>query len=214
MSHELWTRAQELEAGYWSNANVYIDELEKQKTYAHLMNLPTGGVEAACAFEGKRILDVGGGPISMTLMYPTIRERVVVDPMPIPEWAHRMVSSRKLQIQWKVEQAEVFLESLVKNPNQYDEVWMYNCAQHVEVAQDVISGLSYAAPVVRVFEWLYMPEDPMHLHMLDSDMFGEYADKRFWKRHAWTHGHLDSERCVGGFLAFHVEKRTFKDDER
>ena len=56
---------------------------------------------------------------------------------------------------------------------QFDEVWIYNVLQHVQDPEKVIANaLARIAPggVLRMFEWLYIPADNCHPHVLTPEL--------------------------------------------
>lgn len=149
---EAFALAQGLERTFWGDCLNTLEEELKQRVYAKFMGW-------SAVKEGSRIVDIGGGPVSLLLKTPRVYG-TVVDPLPIPEWTvHRY---RAAKISYFQMEAEDFTGT------GYDEVWIYNVLQHVRDPERVIHVAQRAAPVIRLFEWIDIPPYPGHPHRLTA----------------------------------------------
>lgn len=153
--------AQEGEKKWRGNcANLAKEEL-KQFEYAECMRLPlsmksfANGGYGQIDMGGKSVLDVGGGPTSLLLRCKNVRGKIV-DPLPMPTW----VKARYAEC--GIELSETKAEEMQESG--FDEVWLYNVLQHVENPAKVVERVKRAGRVVRVFEWINIPADPLHPH--------------------------------------------------
>lgn len=127
-----------------------------------------GTADGELAVPGKTILDVGGGPVSATLRCVGAERLVVVDPCQWPPSVGRRYAN------YEIEFVRATGENLDKALDAYrfDEVWVYNVLQHVQdPAQVVANAITRVAPggVLRIFEWLHIPADDCHPHVLTPE---------------------------------------------
>ncbi len=167
-----WNETQKHEADYWGNClgMTAWGEFCKQEMYGREMGvfsnygMPDGELNMA----GKSVLDVGGGPVSMTLRCINAERLTVVDPCEWPESVHRRYRNYDINF------LRAAGEDLDKcHLRQFDEVWIYNVLQHVQDPEKVIANaLARIAPggVLRMFEWLYIPADDCHPHVLTPEL--------------------------------------------
>lgn len=144
---------QDFEASFWGNCvNTFCEE-QKQYVYAKHMGLELVGTEAkAFGFNlnGKSILDIGGGPVSLLLRCVNLGNCCVVDPCPYPEWTRLRYSCMGIQVL-------PVPGEILKNFSKKDEVWIYNVLQHTEDPEKIIQNAKSIAPVLRIFEWIDFP---------------------------------------------------------
>lgn len=146
-----WTEAQEFEAQFWGDClNTFSEEL-KQRVYAKAMGLSlvrTGALGFGYDLAGKRVLDIGGGPVSLLLKCINCTG-VVADPCRFPDWVHLRYSKANI----------TFLRMPGERVNfgQYDEVWIYNVLQHTDDPALIIANAKKVAPRLRIFEWVGLP---------------------------------------------------------
>jgi hypothetical protein len=157
------------ESDYWGNCVNTLDEDLKQFLYAKAM-----GISKYNEFEftvgGKRILDIGGGPTSLLLKTRDHGGSKVVDPIKYPQWTVDRYTSHNIEYDQKTGE-EV-------NETGYDEVWIYNCLQHVIDPKLIIENAKKAAPVLRIFEWIDIPAHEGHPHELKEDLLNEWIGGR------------------------------------
>ena len=153
------------EADYWGNCANTLDEDIKQFLYAKAMGIPKNS-----AYEftvgGRRILDIGGGPSSMLLKVIDHGGSKVIDPIEWPAWTVDRYKSHNIEFNQKT--GEEIEET------GWDEVWIYNCLQHVIDPQIIIENAKKAAPVLRIFEWLDIPAHDGHPHELKKEKLDEW----------------------------------------
>ncbi len=151
----------DFEAAYWGDCCNTFDEEQKHYVYAKCMSLPRVGYGFDA--KGKRVLDIGGGPVSMLLKTVNLRHGTVVDPLAgrYPQWVDDRYSCKEIAL------VNLCGEDLPKgNLGPYDEVWIYNCLQHTDDPGRIIANAKALAPVLRMFEWVDIPAHDGHPHML------------------------------------------------
>ncbi len=175
----------EFETSFWGNCCNTHEEESKHFVYAKLMGLTwVGSGQRLDGYGwnagGKRVLDIGGGPVSMLLRTVGLGEgSVVVDPIAFPDWVYARYQSRSiLKIDSTGEDmTEDFTKIYFNEQPKFDECWIYNVLQHTIDPELVIANARRAAPVLRMFEWIDIPAYEGHPHMLTTA-----------KLDAWTGG--------------------------
>lgn len=165
-----WAEAQKHEAEYWGNClgmRVW-GEFTKQEQYGREMGLfaEYGDGHGELEMSDKTVLDIGGGPVSMTLRCLNAAKLVVVDPLEWPQSVMRRYHNYGIRC---VRSAAEDLP----DDGRFDEVWMYNVLQHVDDPRLVLANAIKhvaAGGVFRIFEWLDIPADKCHPHVLTSEM--------------------------------------------
>lgn len=156
------------EAKYWGNCTNTLNEDIKHLTYARFMQLKHYG-KYAFDVEGKRILDIGGGPTSMLLKCVNLTEGKVCDPISYPQWTKDRYEVKNVSVQ-VVTGEDVDEEG-------WDEVWIYNVMQHCEDPERIIKNALKAAPVLRLFEWIDIEPHEGHPHMLTQASLERWIGK-------------------------------------
>ena len=166
-----WEDAQAGEVGYWGNCLGMRawGEFVKQEMYGREMGVfdDYGDNGGELDMRGKSVLDVGGGPVSMTLRCYNAHMLVVVDPINWPASVYRRYRRHDI--------------SFVRAPGEelpsgglYDEVWIYNVLQHVQDPLKVLANarqhIKEDGGVLRIFEWLWIPADTCHPHVLTPEL--------------------------------------------
>ncbi len=159
-----WNKAQAGEAAYWGNClgMTAWGEFVKQEMYGREMGLfadygtPFGELD----MQNKSVLDVGGGPVSMTLRCVNSGELTVVDPCNWPRSVLRRYHAYGINF------IQAMGEDFETGHGSYDEVWIYNVLQHVEDPAKVIANALTRGKILRIFEWCYIPADDKHPHVL------------------------------------------------
>jgi len=163
-----WQKAQKWEEAWWGFCqNTYGEEL-KQLLYAKKMRLEffhNGKSPFNIAGTGKKILDIGGGPVSLLLKCLNIKGKVI-DPCNFPKWVE--LRYMMAGIEYEKIKAEDIKE------RDWDEVWIYNVLQHVENPQKVIKNAKKAGKIIRIFEWLDTLENKGHPHILTEKKLNEW----------------------------------------
>jgi hypothetical protein len=169
------------EINYWGDCCNTFEEDQKHYTYAKFMGLVRTGTYFDGA--GKKILDVGGGPSSMLLKCQNLREGKVIDPIAYPKWTIERYTYKNISVQ--IDLAENMQES------GWDEVWIYNCLQHVLDPKKIIEKAKLAAPVLRIFEWVDIPAHAGHPQELTEEKLNG------WIGSTGSLVQLDENGCVG-----------------
>lgn len=171
ISKNNWEEINRWEAKWWGDcANTYVEEL-KQLSHLKFMGLVHTVEESKVVIdvEGKRIVDIGGGVISLLLKCKNKGHKcTVVDPLlkKAPKWVtDRYRSSNILP---RTSKAENF-----KSSEPFDEIWLYNVLQHVQDPESVLKNIRKLAPVIRIFEWLNTPPHEGHPHTITKEMIDQ-----------------------------------------
>lgn len=164
-----WEEAQAWEADWWGNClNTYGEE-HKQLVYARKMGLelsPTPKTRYSFDLKGISVLDIGGGPVSLLLKCRNRGKCIVVDPLPIPEWA--ILRYEAADIVFSPLPAEVLDEK------DFDEVWIYNVLEHTQDPRKIIQNAKRAGKLIRVFQWLDTHIVPGHIHTITEEQMNEW----------------------------------------
>lgn len=196
-----WEDEQHEEASWWGDCTNTYGEEEKQTVYAELMGLEllnVGGPGPIIDMEDKSVLDIGGGPCSLLLKTRTTGRKELVDPCKYPEWVGHRYSAA--DISWYRMKGEVVRDRFAEVETRWDECWIYNVLQHTDDPELVVKNALWAAPVVRIFEWVDKPVSPGHPHTLTAKELDDWLGIRnssvsdcFW---------LTSRGCYGrGYVA-------------
>ena len=169
-----WNETQKHEAEYWGNCLGMRawGEFVKQEMYAREMGLweAYGNGTGELVMGQRSVLDVGGGPVSMTLRCLNARYPTVVDPCDWPASVERRYRNYGIHF---VRAPGEELDQQHLALTRYDEVWLYNVLQHFQDPAKVIaSAIARVAPktgVLRIFEWPNIPADACHPHILTPE---------------------------------------------
>lgn len=133
--------------------------------------------------DNKKILDVGGGPVSMLLKTRNSALGMVWDPIKYPDWVYARYRAKNIiSVIAAGEDLETF---------GWDEVWIYNVLQHCIDPEKIVRKARQAAPIVRLFEWIDFPPHPGHPQMLTEDKMTE------WLGASGTVANLSESGCAG-----------------
>ncbi len=164
---------QTFEANWWGDcANTYAEEC-KQLAYARMMGLDPGawfgGVPwPSYDMQGRSVLDIGGGPVSMLLKCVNLGEAVVVDPCHYPDWTLDRYEEHGVEVMRLT--AEEFFEDIPQGmTDDFDEAWLYNVLQHTIDPEVIVHGMMERARTVRIFEWVDTAVTPGHPHVLRAE---------------------------------------------
>jgi hypothetical protein len=153
----------DFEKEYWGNCANTFDEDQKHYVYGKYMMLD----ETHYSFDanGKRIVDIGGGPSSMLLKCKNLVEGLVIDPIDYPQWTKDRYASHNIKV--LVQGGEI------APVDTWDEAWIYNCLQHTEDPKLIIRNALSKAQVVRIFEWIDIPPHEGHPHQLTESFLND-----------------------------------------
>jgi hypothetical protein len=164
-----WKEAQKWEAGWWGNCvNTYGEE-EKQIVYARKMGLRFFHNTKSpynIDMDGKSVIDIGGGPVSLLLKCTGLVRATVVDPIEVPHW-----------VELRYEEAGILFEQKPAEQIEaigYDEAWIYNCLQHTANPKRIIGNALKAAKIVRLFEWIETHVNEGHPHSFTANQLDQW----------------------------------------
>ena len=188
-----WHDAQHDEKGWWDTcANTYWEET-KQIVYARYMGITFQPDERGPYFielGGKSVLDIGGGPVSLLLKASKNSLRTVADPCEYPSWVGERYAAQDIVYE-QVKGEDV---DKITTDTKYDEVWLYNCLQHVDDPAKIIhNALGALKPggVFRIFEWINTPTNTAHPHSLTKGQLDG------WIGQPGDVTHLSESGCYG-----------------
>lgn len=170
MSKE-WEEATKWEAEWWGNCvNTYGEEM-KQFLYAEKMRLKTvhnGKTPFSFDLQGKSVLDIGCGPVSLLLKCENVIG-TAIDPMFLPNWVIERYKTAGIEFkQLKAENISTKCE--------FDEIWIYNCLQHTENPEKIIENAIKVGKIIRIFEWIDLPVCEGHLHILTENNLNKWLN--------------------------------------
>jgi hypothetical protein len=154
------------EQNFWGDCTNTFDEEQKHFVYGRLMGLERRGYSFDVG--GARVVDIGGGPVSMLLKAINLRTGVVVDPLEVPDWVIQRYKAKA--IAYVGFGGEEWISERTKSLPSFDEAWIYNCLQHTVDPEAVVANAMRAARLVRLFEWIDIPPHEGHPHMLTAAM--------------------------------------------
>jgi glycosyltransferase involved in cell wall biosynthesis len=178
---QTWQEAQKWEISWWGDcANTYYEEV-KQLNYAPLMGLDEykkkdGRTYHNFDLRGKRVLDIGGGPVSLLLKCVNFSKGVVVDPGDYPQWVRDRYKLHNIKF------INIPAEDIADGD--FDEVWIYNVLQHTRDPEQIIKNAIKIGKIVRIFEWVNTGIHKGHIHNLTTEFLSKYfvgTSKKFKK---------------------------------
>ena len=140
------------ESAYWGDCCNTFDEDQKHYVYARYMGLKQ--INYSFHAEGKRIIDIGGGPTSMLLKTIKLGSGLVIDPLEYPMWTYDRYSAKGIDT--------TICRGEDINEYGFDECWIYNCLQHTDDPELIIKNALRAAKTLRIFEWVDIPPHEGH----------------------------------------------------
>jgi len=166
-----WKEVNIWERDWWGEGvNTYMEET-KQVVYAFAMGLKPFRKNSGVwiDIQGKNILDVGGGYVSLLLKTFNRGENLTVsDPILqyAPDWIKERYNFLGINITDKM--GEELLEH-----TKYGEVWLYNVLQHTQDPVKILKHIKQIAPVIRICEWLDTPAQIGHPQTITKQMLDE-----------------------------------------
>lgn len=161
-----WTTAQHSELSFWDTCTQTFVEEQKQFFYATRMKLPFLDYPlSSIDFQGKSVIDIGSGPTSMLLKSHNYSKAHAVDPLmdKFPSWVRDRYSSVGIT------PITSGGEDIDTNQS-FDEALVYNCLQHVQDYELIIYKARRVAKTIRIAEWLNVPSDDLHPHILTKEV--------------------------------------------
>ena len=159
----------DFEKDFWGDCINTFDEEQKHYVYSQLMNIPRSHYGFVLK-EPSKVLDVGGGPVSILLKTKNLKPgSLVVDPLmsEYPKWVKERYELANINTKCMIG------EDIDQIEDKFDEAWMYNVLQHTEDPQKILRNMQEKADRIRIFEWIDIPPHDGHPHMLTSKMLNE-----------------------------------------
>lgn len=179
-----WKEAQAYELDWWLNAvDQHNWEMSKADLVAGFLRVSEGRLN-------KDVIDIGSGPFSILQRLP-VHSGTALDPLnfgPLEDGYQR------LGIRRLIKQAE----DLSPEDGHWDEAWIYNCLQHVESPQKVLTAARAVADLIRIFEWIQVDPYEGHLHKLTPDLLRDGFQN--WRLHLEYSGKINSSGLCGDFF--------------
>ena len=174
---EVWTKSQFYEREWWLTHNNLYD-LEKKKSHfvARMMYVENG-------FPTKSIMDIGCGPFSILQTVP-FKSATGVDPIHYGSLEDEY-TKKGIRRLYKCG------EDLTSEDGHYDEVWIYNCLQHVKNPTAILKNAIKLASVVRIWEWVYSPVYEGHHHSLTPDLIQSPFKEQKWSLVQKSEGYIN-----------------------
>ena len=167
-----WNEVQKHEAEYWGNCLGMRawGEFVKQEMYGREMGLfaEYGTPHGELDMQGKSVLDVGGGPVSMTLRCIHAGTLTVVDPCPWPPSVYRRYKNYGIEF---IQSAAEDLDQHFQMDAAADLMTKCGCTTCCSTSRTrrKCCDAKTLGKVLRIFEWLWIPADACHPHVLTPE---------------------------------------------
>lgn len=167
-----WQEATEWEKNWWEDCcNTYGEEC-KQLEYIRKMGLNFVNEQYTryrIDGEGKNIIDIGGGPVSILLKCFNIKG-TILDPCNYPEWVYSRYRIARIDI--RVMKGELMGSTFKEK--EFDEAWIYNVLQHVDDPELIIKNAQKVSKLIRIFEFADIGISPGHIHNLTEENLNKW----------------------------------------
>jgi hypothetical protein len=174
------------EMEFWQDCANTFHEEQKQQVYASRMGLLAswyGAHPPSFDLQGRSVIDIGGGPVSLLLKCLNRGRAVVCDPAEYPNWVLARYAECEIEY-WRIAGEDVEGYS-------FDEAWIYNVLQHTRDPELVVGRALALARTIRIFEWIEIDPYPGHPHRLSKESLDE------WLRAPGYTSKLDESGAVG-----------------
>lgn len=158
------------ETAWWSDCANSLHEEQKQIVYAQRMGLRAewgGAHPPEYDLNGRSVIDLGGGPVSLLLKCRNRGRCVVVDPGDFPSW----VAARYFHCNIDFWHGQA--EEIDDGPH-FEEAWVYNVLSHTADPARIIQRARESADVLRIFEWIDFDPYPGHPQRLTKAGLDEW----------------------------------------
>ena len=164
-----WSDHQDWESNWWGDCLRTYGEEEKQIRYAGLMGLSVlrDNHSPYIDLQGKSVLDVGGGPVSLLLKCINRGPSVVIDPCQYPSWTIERYKASGINYFKQKGEEQLTYDC---GPAYFDEVWMYNVLQHTDDPEQICKNCLHWGKIVRIFDWVNAGVGKGHPHDLKPDL--------------------------------------------
>ena len=125
------------EKDFWGDCINTFDEEQKHYIYAQNMMLKLE-YSSFILDKPSKIIDIGGGPVSMMLKTKDIVDgSVVIDPLAddYPQWVHDRYKTKGIKA------LSMSGEDIDTLEDTFDEAWMYNVLQHTEDPVKILKNM-------------------------------------------------------------------------
>lgn len=159
------------ELSFWGDcANSFHEEQKQLVCAARMGLLANWNVAHPPTFDlqGRSVIDIGGGPVSLLLKCENFTRAVVADPCPYPGWVIDRYKLHGVEY-WMMAGEDI-------DGYSFDEAWIYNVLQHVQSPKRLIARARAAARVIRLFEWIGFDPYPGHPHRLERESLDEWLE--------------------------------------
>lgn len=168
ITQERWNQAQEEELRL-SSIDINPRYYENMYfTMAKLLN-----IDFDTDFAGKSIIEIGPGPLGVTLLTENFSSATIVEPL-IYRWGQQYVdyyNEKNIKIETTpYEDLEV---------DEVDETWFFNVLQHVIDPEKQLRKAKETSKVVRIFEPINYPVELAHPHLLTKELFTDIFGENF-----------------------------------
>lgn len=168
ITQDRWNQAQEEELRL-SSIDINPRYYENMYfTMAKLLN-----INFDTDFAGKSIIEIGPGPLGVTLLTENFSSASIVEPL-IYRWGQQYVdyyNEKNIKIETTpYEDLEV---------EQVDETWFFNVLQHVIDPEKQLRKAKETSKVVRIFEPINYPVELAHPHLLTKELFTDIFGENF-----------------------------------
>lgn len=161
---DLWDAAQRHEHAYHCDGDITAARATSRmhrRWYASMLDIPSpcDAPHLPPTLTAPRIVaELGCGPVGMVLETSVAAKgSLAVDPLTfLPEDEARYAKAGMVRV---TAPAETIAAA-------FEEAWVCNCLQHVQDPDAVMAVAVRATKAVRVFEWVDVPTDRLHLHTI------------------------------------------------
>lgn len=163
ISLDRWKLAQSGERSHWENILASKSLTDREDGYYRHAKVMFLEIDQP---HNISVIDIGGGPLSLTLHH-ALSSAVVVDPINVT--GNQLSNYLNRGIQFVNKTAEEFLENY--SGLVFDEVWMYNCLQHVIDPVFILENLYRVGKVLRISEPTLTPINELHPHTFTPESY-------------------------------------------
>jgi 2-polyprenyl-3-methyl-5-hydroxy-6-metoxy-1,4-benzoquinol methylase len=170
---QTWKEANEWERQWHDDCLNSFQEESKQIEYMKRMGiLPEGknGRYPVYDFNNKSVIDIGGGAYSVLLKGINMINPTVVDPCDYPQWTKDRYKAGG--INFVNVKAEDYCEG------HYDVGIIYNCLQHTENPEKIISNMRKMCDMIYIHEWLDTTISDGHIQTIRESDLNKWLDSK------------------------------------
>lgn len=163
-----WIEAQKEELRL---SSIDINPSYYEFMYANIAKLM--GIDFEKDFVGKTILEIGPGPLGITLLTEGFAEATIVEPL-IDGWGP--------EYRTYYEEKNIKIETTpyeILEVGEVDETWFFNVLQHVIHPEAQLIKAKETSKVVRIFEPINYPIEKAHPHLLTKELFTDIFGEDF-----------------------------------